>query len=70
MTTMFEVTGYDPPVILVRCRRTGETYQFEIGDDGALTHSEARHDQGDARRAAILYLAQVKRATRSEAILA
>ena len=67
---MFEVTGYDPPFILVRCRRTGETYQFEVGDDGALTRSEARHDQGDARRAAILYLAQLNGPTRSEAVLA
>ena len=39
---MFEVTGYEYPNVFVRCRRTAETYMFEIGNDGALTPSEAR----------------------------
>ena len=62
MTNMFEVTGYDYPNVFVRCRRTGETYLFEIGSDGTLTHGEARYDQGDARRAAIAFLVQLKSA--------
>ena len=48
---MFEVTGYDHPDVYVKCRRTAETYHFEIGSDGSLTHKEARYDQGAARRA-------------------
>jgi hypothetical protein len=57
---MFEVTGYEYPNVFVRCRRTGETYLFEIGSDGTLTHSDARYDQGDARRAAIAFLVRQK----------
>jgi|GEM_PF-2498441 hypothetical protein len=59
---MFEVTNYAHPFIFVKCRRTAETYKFEIGDDGTLTHSEARFDQGDARRTAIAYLVHLKMA--------
>ena len=55
---MFEVVQYEPPHIFVRCRRTGETYRFEVGGDGALEHEGARFDLGDARRTAIAYLAQ------------
>jgi hypothetical protein len=57
---MFEVTGYEYPNVFVRCRRTAETYVFEVGNDGALTPSEARYDQGDARRAAIAFLGRLK----------
>jgi hypothetical protein len=53
---MFEVTGYDYPNVFVRCRRTAETYLFEIGNDGVLTPSEARYDQDAARRAALAFL--------------
>jgi hypothetical protein len=56
---MFEVTGYEYPNVFVRCRRTAETYMFEIGNDGALTPSEARADQGDARRTAIAFLGRM-----------
>ena len=55
---MFEVTKYEPPYIFVTSRRTGETYMFVVGLDGALTHHGARFDQEDARRTAIAYLAQ------------
>jgi len=55
--TKFEVTRFEPPTILVRCRRTGETYLFSIGDNGVVTHDEARCEQGEARRIAIDYLA-------------
>jgi hypothetical protein len=58
---MFEVTKYEFPHIFVTSRRTGETFKFLIGIDGALAHSEARFDQGDARRTAISYLAQKAR---------
>jgi hypothetical protein len=58
---MFEVTKYDPPQIFVTSRRTGETYKFSVGSDGAV-NDEARFDQGDARRAAITYLARTARA--------
>jgi hypothetical protein len=54
---MFEVTKFEPPQIFVTCRRTGETYMFAIGNDGALERENASFDQADARRAAIAYLA-------------
>jgi hypothetical protein len=58
---MFEVTKYEPPQIFVTSRRTGETYKFLVGIDGAV-NDETFFDQGDARRAAIIYLAQRARA--------
>jgi hypothetical protein len=58
---MFEVTKYEPPQIFVTSRRTGETYKFLIGIDGAV-NDETVFDQGDARRAAMIYLAQRARA--------
>jgi hypothetical protein len=57
---MFEVTGYEYPNVFVRCRRTAETYMFEIGNDGALMPREARSDQGDARQTAIAFLGRLK----------
>jgi len=62
---MFEVTGYDYPNVFVRCRRTAETYLFQIGSDGILTHGmfplgEARCDRDAARRAAMAYLDRLK----------
>jgi hypothetical protein len=53
---MFE-GRYEPPQIFVTKRQTGETYKFLVGIDGAV-NDEIRLDQGDARRAAITYLAQ------------
>jgi polygalacturonase len=58
---MFEVTRYEPPEIFVTSRRTGETYKFSVGIDGAVI-DEVLFDERDARRAAILYLAQRARA--------
>lgn len=58
---MFEVTRYEPPHVFVTKRQTGETYKFLIGIDGAV-NDEKLYDQGDARRAAIVYLAQRARA--------
>ena len=58
---MFEVTGYEPPHVFVTKRQTGETYKFSVGSDGAV-NDETLFDQGDARRAAITYLAQRARA--------
>lgn len=57
---MFEVR-YEPPQIFVTKRQTGETHKFLVGNDGAV-NDEIRLDQGDARRAAITYLAQRARA--------
>jgi hypothetical protein len=58
---MFEVTRYEPPQVFVTKRQTGETYKLLVGNDGAV-NDEAFFDQGDARRAAIIYLAQRARA--------
>jgi hypothetical protein len=58
---MFEVTRYEPPHVFVTKRQTGETYKLLVGNDGAV-HDERLFDQGDARRAAINYLAQRARA--------
>ena len=59
---MFEVTKYEPPQIFVTKRQTGETYKLFVGIDGAVI-DEALFDQGDARRAANVYLAQRARAS-------
>jgi hypothetical protein len=59
---MFEVVGLENRCIFVRCRRTGETYRFEFGDDGTLTHREACSDQNTARLVAIEYLYRLRRA--------
>lgn len=56
---MFEITEYRHPYILVRCRRSFETYRFLIADDGTLEHEGARFDLGDARRTAIAYLEEI-----------
>lgn len=61
VVVMFEVTNYRHPYIFVRCRRTFETYQFLIADDGTMEHDGARFDLGDARRTAIAYLDRVSR---------
>jgi len=61
---MFEVTAYKPPYIFVTSRRTGETYRFEIGDDGAIVNDGLRFDLGDPRRTAIAFL--YRRAKRAE----
>jgi hypothetical protein len=58
---MFEVTRYEPPEIFVTSRRTGETYKFSVGGDGAVI-DELPFDERDARRAAIVYLAHRARA--------
>jgi hypothetical protein len=58
---MFEVTRYEPPHVFVTKRQTGETYKFSVASDGAV-NDDALFDQGDARRTAIIYLAQRARA--------
>jgi hypothetical protein len=58
---MFEVTRFEPPLVFVTKRQTGETYKFSVGIDGAV-NDEALFDQADARRAAMTYLAQRARA--------
>jgi hypothetical protein len=58
---MFEVTRYDPPEIFVTSRRTGETYKFSVGGDGAVI-DDLLVDERDARRAAVVYLAHRARA--------
>jgi hypothetical protein len=55
---MFEVTAYKPPYIFVTSRRTGETYQFLVGDDGTLAHDGQHFDQGEPRRAATAFLSR------------
>ena len=51
---------YEPPHVFVTKRQTGETYKFLVGIDGAV-NDETLFDQ-NARRAAIIYLAQRARA--------
>jgi hypothetical protein len=59
---MFEVTRYEPPEIFVTSRRTGETYKFSVGGDGAVI-DDLLVDERDARRAAAVYLAHRARAS-------
>lgn len=58
----FVVEPYEHPAIVVRNTKTGKTYEFMVGDEGALVHNATRFDLGDARRAAIAYLARYKSA--------
>lgn len=58
VNSLFEVTSYEHPLIFVMSRRTGETYRFLVGNDGALINEGIQFDQGDARRTAINYLFQ------------
>jgi hypothetical protein len=58
---MFQVVRYDHPEIFVTSRRTGETYKFQVRDDGTLAHTETSFDQDEARRVAISYLFQTRR---------
>lgn len=51
---MFEVTKYEHPEIFVTCSRTGETYKFAVNTIGTVDPQGA---MGDARRAALNYLA-------------
>ena len=53
---MFEVIRYEPPQIFVTNHLTGETHKFLIGTGGVIKQEGAFAD-GDARRAAIIYLA-------------
>lgn len=59
---MFEVIGYENRHVFVRCRKSGEIYQFEVGEDGALTDSELGSARGEARHMAIAYLFRLRRA--------
>lgn len=52
---MFEVTKYEFPQIFVTYRRTGETYKFVVQGNGSL--DEGADAKGDARQAALAYLA-------------
>jgi hypothetical protein len=63
---MFEVTKYEFPNIFVTSRRTGETFKFLVGIEGALAHNQARFDQKDASRTALAYLAQRAQAKAGE----
>ena len=56
VNSMCEVTSYEHPLIFVMSRRTGETYRFLVGEDGALVNDGTRFDLGDPRRKAIEYL--------------
>jgi hypothetical protein len=59
---MFEVARYVHPDIFVTNRGTGETFKFQVGSDGAITDQGIHFDHGDARRAAIAYLARRRQA--------
>lgn len=61
VNSMFEVTSYEHPLIFVMSRRTGETYRFLVGEDGALVNYGTRFDLGDLRRKAIEYLYKRRR---------
>ena len=67
VNSMFEVTSYEHPLIFVTSRRTGETYRFLVGDDGALVNDGTRFDLGNPRRKAIEYLS--KKCGTQEALL-
>jgi hypothetical protein len=58
---VFEVVRYEHPEIFVTSRRTGETYRFQVCEDGTLSDDDASFDQADARKIAVAYLAWISR---------
>ena len=62
----FHVVRYEHPTIFVVNRQTHETYRFTIGDDDdddvALARVGPPSDLAEARRTAIAFLVQGKRA--------
>jgi hypothetical protein len=63
---MFEVTKYEFPHIFVTSRRTGETFKFLVGIEGALAHNKARLDQKDAWQVAMAYLTRRAQLNRTQ----
>ena len=60
----FYVVRHEHPTIFVVNRQTHETYRFTIGDDDvALAPVGPPSDLAEARRTAIAFLAQGKRAS-------
>jgi hypothetical protein len=57
----FEVVRYEHPTIIVRNTQTGEMHEFPVKGDGTLADARSRTDLGDARRAAIKYLFDLRR---------
>jgi hypothetical protein len=58
----FQVIRHEHHNIFVVNRQTYETYRFTINDDGALTEQGGSlSDLGEARRAAVAFLAQSRK---------
>jgi len=55
----WSVLDYKHPTIRVKNELSGEIAPFHVNDDGSLYHDGVRFDRGDARRAAIGYLASL-----------
>jgi len=55
----WSVLDYKHPTIRVKNEVSGEIAPFHVNDDGSLFHDGARFDLGDARRAAVGYLASL-----------
>ncbi len=54
---MLEVTRYEPPLILVTRRQTGESYRYVVGQNGTLA-GDSNFECAEARSAALKYLSQ------------
>jgi hypothetical protein len=57
----WSVLDYKHPAIRVKNEVSGEIVSFDVNDDGSLYHGGTRFDLGDARRAAMGYLARLSR---------
>ena len=57
----FQVVRHEHHNIFVVNRQTYETYRFTIGDDGVLTQGGSPSDLGEARRAAVAFLAESRK---------
>ncbi len=55
---MLEVTRYEPPLLFVTRRQTGESYRFIVGQNGALANDAAVFECDEARAAALKFLSQ------------
>jgi hypothetical protein len=60
----FQVLRHEHPLIFVVKRQTYETYRFNVGDDGALTHDGSPSDLSEARRTALAFLMRSQSETR------
>ena len=59
----FDVVRYEHPSIFVKDIRTNAIHEFPVNEDRTLASGLSRSDLGDARRAAIRYLYNLRQSS-------